>query len=216
MFPTGYTMNAVSVAETMEGNVVSWMKKIASEKKCVISGSVVIKEENKFYNRLLWVTPDEISYYDKKHLFTFAKEERTYSAGEKFLLKEIKGWKIFPLICYDLRFPVWCRRTDENNYDLLLFVASWPERRDYAWSRLLPARAIENQSYVAGVNRVGDDGNAIYHSGKSVILDFKGDILASGNPGEEFVATCSLNMDDLLLFRRQFAFYNDRDRFRLI
>ena len=125
--------------------------------------------------KLIWMKPDDLEYYDKRHLFSYAGEDKTYNRGEKKIIMSIKGWKILPLVCYDLRFPVWSRRTQKENYDLLIYVANWPERRVLAWKQLLIARAIENQCYVVGVNRTGNDGNEIYHSGDSAIIDFKGE-----------------------------------------
>jgi predicted amidohydrolase len=160
--------------------------------------------------------PDGTSaYYDKRHLFRLANEEQTYTPGDKKIIPEINGWKILPLICYDLRFPVWSRRTKQDDYDLLIYVANWPERRLHAWRQLLIARAIENQSYVAGVNRVGEDGNKIYHSGYSTILDFKGEPLTPSIAHEPCVQTISLNKQTLSDFRSQYAFGDDADAFHI-
>ena len=150
-------MNATRVAETMQGRTVSWMKEMAAMKRAVVCGSLVIKEKNRFLNRFVWAQPDgQILYYDKRHLFRMAGEHSTYSAGKRRAIIEYMGWRICPQICYDLRFPVWSR--NRNDYDLLLYVANWPERRVHAWKTLLTARAIENQCYVAAVNRIGNDG----------------------------------------------------------
>ena len=166
MFSTGFSMRPTEFAETMDGPSVQWMKQLSSERKVIIVGSLIIKEENinkeaRFYNRLIWVLPNgELGYYDKRHLFAFAGEDQHYSAGSKRLIARVKGWKINLQVCYDLRFPVWARQQGEE-YDILLYVANWPEKRNHAWKTLLTARAIENQCYTIGVNRVGIDGNNI-------------------------------------------------------
>lgn len=213
MFTTGFTMNAHKVAEPMNGTAIKWMQELSKKKNCVITGSLVVEENGKYYNRLIWMKPDSYEYYDKRHLFSLADEEKTYTAGNKKLIVEWQGWKICPLICYDLRFPVWSRRTKKENYDLLLYTANWPERRNGAWKKLLPARAIENQSYVIGVNRIGNDGNDIYHSGDSVILDYRGDLLSKTGAGEDSIETIRLSLDDLKTFREQFRFVDDADGF---
>ena len=169
-----------------------------------------------FYNRLIWMRPDgTFELYNKRHLFRLANEQHTYTVGDKKIITEINGWKICPLICYDLRFPVWSRRTKKEDYDLLLYVANWPDRRIFAWRQLLIARAIENQSYVAGVNRVGNDGNNILHSGYSAVLDYKGEQLSTTMKDTESIETISLNKESLLDFRKQFAFADDADAFTL-
>jgi omega-amidase len=214
MFTTGFTMNAKTCAEEMDGKSVAWMKATAKEKKCVITGSLIISENGNYYNRLIWMKPDGTNErYDKHHLFPLAEEQKTYSAGNKKIITEINGWKICPLVCFDLRFPVWNRRTKQEDYDLLLFVANWPERRIHAWKQLLIARAIENQSYVAGVNRIGNDGNMIYHSGHSAVIDFKGEQLSKTKPGEESIETILLNKQTMMDFRKNFPFAEDADEF---
>jgi predicted amidohydrolase len=215
MFSTGFTMNAPALAETMDGSTVAWMRKTSNEKKCVITGSVIIKENGKYYNRLIWMRPDGFDYYDKRHLFSLAGEDNSYSRGYKRIVVTINGWKILPLICYDLRFPVWSRRTDAIDYDVMIYTANWPDRRVYAWKQLLIARAIENQSYVAGINRTGNDGNDIYHSGYSAMLDYKGEPIDPKGTSEEFIFTYSLIKEDLENYRKQFAFFNDRDEFEI-
>jgi len=215
MFSTGFTMNAEMMAEEMNGNTVRWMKDHALKKNCIITGSLIIKEDNKFYNRLIWMKPDGIEYYDKRHLFSYAGEDKTFSKGINKLIIKYKGWRIHPLVCYDLRFPVWSRRTTNNDYDLMIFVANWPERRIHAWKQLLIARAIENQCYVAGLNRSGNDGNNIYHSGDSAVIDFKGDSLLTVNTKEEFILTTTLSKNNLEEFRKQFAFFQDGDEFEI-
>jgi predicted amidohydrolase len=215
MFSTGFTMNAKSLAESMTGNTIQWMQKIANEKNCAITGSIIIEENEKHFNRLFWITPEENKSYDKRHLFSYAKEDITYTAGTKKLIVEYKGWKICPLICYDLRFPVWSRRTKQDDYDLLLYVANWPERRNFAWKTLLPARAIENQSYVVGVNRIGNDGNDIYHSGDSAVYNFTGEKISKTQAHEESVETVKLDLEALREHRRHFAFGQDADSFSI-
>jgi omega-amidase len=216
MFSTGFSMNAATLAEDMNGRTLQWMKQMAAEKNCVITGSFIAKEGNKFYNRLVWMRSDgSFELYDKRHMFRLADEGHTYTPGSKKIYTEIKGWKILPLVCYDLRFPVWSRRTKQEDYDLLLYVANWPERRGHAWRQLLMARAIENQSYVAGLNRISDDGNNIYHSGDSVVHDFKGEQLSKTKPHEESVETITLSKVPLNEFRKTFAFIEDADQFTI-
>ena len=216
MFSTGFTMNAAALAEPPAGKTVSWMQEMAAEKKCVITGSLIIKEENSYFNRLIWMNADG-SYlsYDKRHLFRLAHEEKTYTAGNRKVIIELKGWRILPLICFDLRFPVWSRRVKSGDYDLLIYAANWPERRINAWNQLLIARAIENQCYVAGLNRVGNDGNDIYHSGESAVINFKGENLSGIPAHEECMETITLIKKDLQEFRQQLPFIEDADDFTL-
>ncbi len=213
MFSTGFTMNADQLAEKMDGNTIQWLKKIASEKNCAVTGSIIIEENGSYFNRLIWVTPEEIKFYNKRHLFSYANEDRTYTAGNNKLIIDHKGWKICLLVCYDLRFPVWSRRTKKEDYDLLVYVANWPERRITAWKTLLPARAIENQSYVIGVNRIGNDGNDVYHSGDSVVYNFTGEQLSKTQSHVESIETIELNLDELKEHRKHFAFFQDGDEF---
>lgn len=216
MFSTGFSMRSEILAETMDGETLKWMRLKAAQKKCVITGSVIIKEEGAYYNRLLWVSPDgDVKYYSKRHLFRMAKENNYYNSGSERLVVELKGWKIAPLICYDLRFPVWSRRTKMFDYDALIYVANWPERRNHPWKTLLMARAIENQSYVAGVNRVGLDGNNIIHSGDSAVIDFKGEKISSLNAFEEKAETITLNKQTLSDFRQSFPAHMDADEFEI-
>jgi omega-amidase len=215
MYSTGFTMNAKSLAETLSGSTIEWMSLLANKNKCVITGSIIIEENGKYYNRLIWMRPDGHDYYDKRHLFRLAKEEKTYTPGDKQMIMEINDWKILPLVCYDLRFPVWSRRTSTMDYDLLIYVANWPERRIHAWKQLLPARAIENQCYVAGVNRIGYDGNEVFHTGDSVILDYKGEKLSNTQPSEESTESIILHKKELQEFRQQFPFEWDADEFEL-
>lgn len=216
MFNTGFSMNAEKLSEQMSGKTMEWMHQMAEQKKAVITGSLIINEDEKYFNRLIWMNPNgSYSHYDKKHLFSLAKEDKTFHAGNHQWIMPLKGWKIFPLICYDLRFPVWSRRHKKLDYDVLLYVANWPEKRNKAWSQLLIARAIENQSYVVGVNRVGEDGTKMNHAGESVVLDFKGELLSSFASQKEQIQTIRLNKQNLLDFRNQFPFTADGDVFTI-
>lgn len=214
MFPTGFSMNAKNLAENPEGESLVWMQKTAKEKKSAITGSVIVLENGKFYNRLFFVFPNgKFEVYDKKHLFSYAEEHKTYSPGNKKIIVEHKGWKICPMICYDLRFPVWSRNVE--GYDLLLYVANWPKPRTQAWDILLKARAVENISYVAGVNGVGTDGNGLPYSGHSAVYGPLGDQLSTFDFEKEFSDTLSLNKSNLIETRKKLAFLNDRDEFVL-
>jgi omega-amidase len=215
MFSTGFTMNAKELAEPMNYKACKWMKQQAAQAKAVVTGSVIIKEDGKFFNRLLWAEPDgQLFQYDKRHLFRMAEEDRTFSAGNKKLIREVKGWKIFPLICYDLRFPVWSRNV-ANEYDLLIYVANWPQARSAAWKTLLKARAIENLSYCAGVNRVGEDGKGIIYSGDSQVISYKGEELFNAGD-QECIHTMSLSHDELRTFREKFPADLDADKFEIL
>lgn len=214
MFTSGFTMNASKVAETMEGDTVFWMKKMASKNNIAIVGSLVIEEEKKFYNRLLFIEPSgKMSYYDKRHSFTLVGEEKIYTAGTEKLIVDFKGWRICPLICYDLRFPVWARNTE--NYDVLIYVANWPKPRISAWSALLKARAIENMSYCMGVNRVGFDGLQIEYSGHSAAYDVLGNDMTAIKPFEEQIEVITLEHNHVKSYRNKFKFLNDADAFTL-
>jgi predicted amidohydrolase len=214
MFTTGFTMNAEAVAETMNGETVSWMKQIASSKNAAIVGSFVITENNKFYNRLLFVEPTgKITHYDKRHTFTLVGEEKIYTAGENKVIIDFKGWKICPLICYDLRFPVWARNTED--YDVLLYVANWPTPRISAWDALLKARAIENMSYCIGVNRVGIDGVNSKYLGHSAVYNVLGEAISAVKPNEEQIEIVTLEKRHISAYRNKFKFLNDRDAFTL-
>ena len=213
MFTSGFTMQPKNVAETMQGETVLWLQSLAKAKNSVITGSLVIKENDNFYNRLLFVFPSgEIQFYDKRHLFTLAGEDEVYTAGSNKLIVEYKGWKICPLICYDLRFPVFARNVEE--YDLLLYVANWPEIRINAWDALLKARAIENMSYTIGVNRIGEDDNKFEHNGHSQVINFLGDYILEPIESKG-VFIVELNKAELLLARKKFNFLNDKDKFIL-
>jgi len=215
MFNTGFTMNAAELAEPMGGKTMQWMHKIAKQFDCVITGSLIITEGGKFYNRLIWMQPDGVcSFYDKRHLFTLGKEHETYTPGSKRLIVELKGWKICPVICYDLRFPVWLRNVDAA-YDMLIVVANWPERRALHWRTLIPARAVENQSYVIGVNRVGHDGNEIYHSGDSTCVDPNGNTIYYKRDEQDLYTFTAVG-DEIVKTRRLMPFLKDAEHFNLI
>ncbi|WP_428743618.1 amidohydrolase [Tenacibaculum sp.] len=212
MFTTGFTMNASIVAETMDGETVQWLKNLARKKAIAITGSIVIRENDRFYNRLLFVHPSgKINSYNKKHTFTLAGEHEVFSAGTERIIIDYKGWKICPLICYDLRFPVWARNTD--NYDLLLYVASWPQPRIEAWDTLLKARAIENMTYTIGVNRVGVDANNYEYTGNTVCYDTLGNCLVKNNQGTEEILIIELDKHQLIETRNRFRFLDDQDKF---
>jgi len=218
MFSTGFSMQPEKFAESMNGSTLQWMQKIAFEKKIILTGSLMIEENGNYYNRLIWMLPNkQFGYYDKRHCFAFAKENEHYTAGNKRLIASVNGWKINLQICYDLRFPVWARQTMNNNtaeYDVLIYVANWPQRRSYAWKTLLAARAIENQCYVIGVNRIGDDGNKIYHSGDSMVINALGEILYH-KENEEDVFTITLQKNELQEIRNKFPFLADADFFKI-
>ncbi len=214
MFTTGFTMNAAQLAEPMDGKSMKWMRDIARQYHAVVTGSLIIKDQNKYYNRLIWMRPDgTCECYDKRHLFAMGQEDDTYTAGTKRLIVELNGWKICPMICYDLRFPVWLRNVDAE-YDLMIFVANWPERRALHWRSLIPARAIENQAYVVAVNRVGHDGNEVYHSGDSTCIDPNGKVVYYKRD-EEDMYTFSILAEELKFVRRAMPFLRDADRFQL-
>ena len=244
MFSTGFSMKPELLAETMEGETVQWMKRIAAEKKIILTGSFICRGAEsdltdsetvqttesvptRYYNRLIWMQPNgQYGVYDKRHCFAFAGEDKHYTAGTKRLIASVKGWKINLLVCYDLRFPVWARQSPplhamergsggEGEYDVLIYVANWPERRIHAWKTLLQARAIENQCYVVGVNRVGDDGNNIHYSGESMIVDPLGEVLYT-KKDEEDIFTIALDKTHLQTIREKFPFLRDADDFKMI
>lgn len=224
MFSTGFSMQPHLFAESMEGETVDWMRRIAREKKIILTGSMIIKEEDKFYNRLIWMLPNgDHGYYNKRHLFAYAGEDNYYSAGHKRLIASVKGWKINLQVCYDLRFPVWARQSPAHSgkeerqgpeYDVLIYGANWPERRSHAWKTLLCARAIENQCYVVGVNRVGTDGNNIYHSGNSLVIDPLGEVLYHKADNED-IFTITLERERLTDVRTKYPFWKDADHFNI-
>jgi omega-amidase len=223
MFSTGFSMRPQDLAESMEGETVNWMKEQSARHRIILTGSVIIKEDSKFYNRLLWILPNgQMGYYDKRHRFGFAGEHEYYTAGNKRLIASVKGWKINLQVCYDLRFPVWSRQQLQQNesgerapeFDVLIYVANWPERRSHAWKTLLCARAIENQCYVVGVNRVGEDGNLIHHSGNSMVIDPLGEVLYH-MAEEEDIFTITLQKESLESARTKFPFWKDGDSFTI-
>jgi predicted amidohydrolase len=213
MFSTGFSMAAAELAEDMDGPTIDWMREEAAALGCVIAGSLIVRDGGHCYNRLVWARPDgSVEHYDKRHLFRLAGEQEHYAAGSRRLVVTLKGWRVCPMVCYDLRFPVWSR--SRGDYDLLLYVANWPQRRALAWSTLLRARAIENQSYVVGVNRIGKDGNGTTYAGDSVALDFLGQPLSSEGGGDR-VETAVLDLESLRAYRESFPAHLDADRFEL-
>jgi predicted amidohydrolase len=213
MFSTGFSMAAAELAEDMDGPTVDWMREEAAALGCVVAGSLIVRDGGRCYNRLVWARPDgSLEHYDKRHLFRLAGEQEHYAAGSRRLVVALKGWRVCPMVCYDLRFPVWSR--SRGDYDLLLYVANWPQRRALAWSTLLRARAIENQSYVVGVNRIGKDGNGTIYVGDSVAVDFLGQPLSSEGGGDR-VETAVLDLESLRAYRESFPAHLDADRFEL-
>lgn len=212
MFTTGFSMQPKKLKEKMDGNSVFWMKKMAKEKDAVVTGSLIIEDEGKIVNRCLWVFPDgKIQKYDKRHLYTMGQEHLHYSPGHEKLIVEYKGWRFCPLTCYDLRFPVWSR--NQENYDVLIYMANWPSPRHLVWKNLLVARAVENQSYCFGVNRTGTDGTGLNYLGDSALVSPKG---FAGFMGEiENVKTFEISYSDLHDFRKSFPLLDDRDEFSL-
>src|SRR6187431_722951 len=208
-FSTGFSMKPKEFAETMDGETIKWMKRITAEKKIILTGSVIIKENENYFNRLIWMLPNgQTGIYDKRHLFGYAGEDNEFTPGTKRLIASVKGWKINLLVCYDLRFPVWARQQvqeDGPEYDLLIYVANWPERRSLAWKTLLQARAIENQCYVVGVNRVGKDGKDIAYSGDSSVFGPLGEAIWQKS-GEATVHTVTLSKENIMNTRNQFPF----------
>lgn len=225
MFSTGFSMQPKLFAETMDGTTVHWMRNIAQSKKIILTGSIIIEEDGNYYNRLIWMLPNgQFGYYNKRHCFGFAGEDKHYTPGNKRLITSVNGWKINVQVCYDLRFPVWARQAssplekegdEAPEYDILLYVANWPERRNHPWKTLLTARAIENQAYVIGVNRVGNDGNNIYHSGDSMVVSPLGETLYH-KAHDEDVFTITLEKETLNDTRNKFPFLRDADNFTII
>ena len=232
MFSTGFSIHPEKLAETMNGNTVNWMKEMAAKKKAILAGSVIIKEpanasdpdgRQNYFNRLIWMLPNgQCGTYDKRHRFAFAGEDQHYTAGNKRLIASVNGWRINLQVCYDLRFPVWARQSVQHGkteigseYDVLIYVANWPEARSTAWKTLLKARAIENQCYVIGVNRVGTDGNDKYYSGDSRIIDPLGEILYQKKDDED-ICTTTLNKEHLQTVRDKFPFWKDADKFEIL
>lgn len=220
-FTSGFSNVAIAQAETMQGETVAWLREQAQHLNSAITGSVQIREGEQVFNRMLWAMPDgSIQYYDKRHLFRMANEHERYSAGKEKVFIAYKGWRICPQVCYDLRFPVYSRNRFNNtvanayDYDLLIYVANWPSPRHFAWQTLLKARAIENQSYVVGVNRVGTDGNELTYLGGSTVLDFMGQTLVeSGSTAQR--QNASISYEELSAFRTRFPFHMDADTFEI-
>lgn len=219
MFTSGFTMQPEGLSETMNGPTIRWMRNWSKKLNSAIAGSFIVEENNRYLNRLVFMKPDgQLQFYDKKHLFRLAGEDEKYQPGEKRVIIHYKGWKILPLICYDLRFPVWgCNRIVEGQieYDLMVLVANWPQVRNYAWKTLLTARAIENQAFVAGVNRVGIDENGIIYSGDSLVADPWGAHILLAPPNQTSVQSVVLSMQELQKIRTNFAFNRDWDKFSI-
>lgn len=235
MFSTGFSMNPKKVAEASNGEGLKWMQEQAKLKQAVVTGSMAVEENGQFYNRLFWVEPNgNYQTYDKRHLFRMAKEDSFYTAGTQKIITQINGWRVCPLICYDLRFPVWSRNRFQKaagigqetvgtgqsaigvwDYDVLIYVANWPEVRSYPWKQLLIARAIENQCYVIGVNRIGNDGNGFGHSGDSLVLNPRGETISNIKANEETIQTIELDKYYLEEFRKNFPVGLDADGFHL-
>lgn len=212
MFTTGFSMHPERLKEGMDGMSVHWMKQLAADKQAVVTGSLIIEDGGKVSNRLLWVYPDgTVAFYDKRHLFTMSGEHLHYTAGKNRLIAEHLGWRFCPLICYDLRFPVWSRNT--GNYDVLLYVANWPAARHHVWKSLLIARAIENQAWCIGVNRVGMDGTGLRYAGDSAVVDPRGSATFLGE--QEGIRTVEISYEELHAFRKRFPVLGDRDDFTL-
>jgi len=219
MFSTGFSMKPGLLAEPMDGPTVTWMKETAGRHRKILTGSIIAEDKGRYYNRMIWMLPNGVFYYyDKRHLFGYAGEDKHYSAGDKRLIVQVNGWKICLQVCYDLRFPVWARQKPDDPagwYDMLIYVANWPQRRSHAWKTLLQARAIENQCYVAGLNRVGDDGNGVYHSGDSSVVGPLGNVLWE-QADEEVIYTHTFRYEELEQIRAQFPFLRDADKFVLL
>ncbi len=224
MFSTGFSMQPALFAETMEGETVNWMRQLAKQKNIILGGSIMVSENDVYFNRFIWMQPNgQFGFYDKRHCFSLAGEDQHYGSGNKRTIASVGGWKINLQVCYDLRFPVWSRQQlqqDEQNnfnpeYDVLVYVANWPERRSSAWKTLLQARAIENQSFVFGVNRVGNDGNQIYHSGDTMVVDPMGEVLYQNSHNED-VHTITIEKNKLKEVREKLPFWKDGDHFLLV
>lgn len=223
MFSTGFSMKPEILAEKMDGATILWLKSKAIQYRKIITGSLIIEEDGHYYNRLIWMLPNgQYYHYDKRHLFGFAGEDKHYTPGDKKLIVQVNGWRICLMVCYDLRFPVWARQkplaeeTDTPfSYDILVYVANWPQRRSHPWKTLLQARAIENQSYVIGVNRIGEDGNGIAHSGDSMLINPVGEPIWQ-QADKEAIFTYTLDPAQLKEIRAHFPFMNDADDFLLL
>ncbi len=220
MFNTGFTMNAEKLAEPTNFKTFRWMSQMARQKDAAIVGSYIVKESSKYYNRLYWIEPDgSFDFYDKRHLFRMGNEHLIYTHGKKRLIRNFRGWKIMPLVCYDLRFPIWSRNqfdkeSGQLSYDLLIYVANWPKPRTDVWNSLLKARSLENQCFSIGLNRTGSDGEGIEYDGHSIVFDFKGQALNSVSD-RQHIETTELNFDELQEFRKKFPAYMDWDQFEI-
>jgi predicted amidohydrolase len=214
MFTSGFTMNPSAVAEPMDGETMTWLKGLAKAKNCAITGSLVIKEDGNFYNRMVFIFPSgEVQFYNKRHLFTLAGEEKVYTKGTKKVIVNYNNWNICLQVCYDLRFPVFVRNVE--NYDLILYVANWPKPRINAWDSLLKARAIENMCYTIGVNRIGEDANQLEYPGHSQVIDFLGNNMLNCE-SDLGVFVCELDKVQQLATRQKLNFLNDKDDFSLV
>jgi omega-amidase len=222
MFTTGFSMNPKVTAKPWNGEALKWLIEQAQKKTCTITGTMAVEDEGFYYNRLFWVEANgNVKHYNKRHLFRMAKEEEHYRAGETKIIMQINDWNICPLICYDLRFPVWSRnhfdsKTATWDYDVLMYVANWPEVRSYPWKQLLIARAIENQCYVIGLNRIGKDGNGVPHSGDSMVINPRGEIISSIKANENATETVKLDWTYLEEFRKTFPVGLDADEFKIV
>jgi omega-amidase len=213
MFTTGFSMQPEKLNESIDGVSVNWMKKVAQQQNAAVLGSLIIKENNHIFNRAFWVFPDgKIEKYDKRHLYTMGQEHLHYSPGKDKLIVEFRGWKFCPLICYDLRFPVWSR--NQESYDVLIYMANWPSPRHHVWKNLLIARAIENQTYCFGVNRTGTDGTGLKYLGDSAMVSPRG--FADFMGDKESAKTFEISYSELHNFRKIFPLLNDRDEFQIV
>jgi len=214
MFTTGFSMNPAKLFETMAGPTINWLQEWAAVLDSAITGSFIVKEDNRYLNRLVWMRPDgSFDFYDKRHLFRMGEEHDSYSPGRNFLITTFREWQFKPLICYDLRFPVWSR--NQNDYDVLIYIANWPESRRKVWRHLLIARAIENLSYVVGVNRIGKDGRDLSYSGDSIVVDPRGEIVASAEPYQECMMSYQLDHQEIQHLKDHFPAHLDADEFVL-
>ncbi len=220
MFSTGFSMNTQLLAEPMDGNTIQWMQKVSQLYRVILAGSVIIEENGRYFNRFIWMLPNgQLGFYDKRHLFAYAGEHQHFTPGSKRFIARVNGWRINCQICFDLRFPVWARqqidKSSPNNaeYDVLIYVANWPEKRNHAWRSLLVARAIENQCFVIGVNRVGTDGNDLSYAGNSMVVNPMGEILNPDNTHESCIITEVLSQSLLQNTRMQIPFLADADDF---
>lgn len=211
-FTTGFSMNSKNIAESPKGETLQWMQACAKEYNFLLTGSLAISENNNYFNRQYFTFPDgSLQHYDKRHLFRMGGEDKQYTAGKDRIIINYKGWRILPQICYDLRFPIWSR--NQNDYDLLLYIANFPQARQHVWQTLLAARAIENQCYVVGCNRIGTDGEGLHYSGNSQVLCPKGKELALAPPNTSCVLTVTLDLKKLIYFREKFPVHLDADTF---